>query len=175
MKPPAAWDRKDRRRHPRFRCQGNINLMQTGTDVETRASVSDISRNGCYVDTMSPLPADTSLHVSLALLGEVIEAEMTVRASHPALGMGLEFTRLDEKNQALLDKVLAQLKGGGKPVPTKAQAQPTSPVSLVNQEASVVLEALLQVLEAKGVLSRKEVLQALEKRAGRRSSKQPVT
>jgi len=105
----APWTGEERRLYPRYKQGGSVELIPQGMEFGTRAELSDISRDGCYVNTMSPLPAGISVRVTLELVDELIRAEAIIRASHPAVGMGLQFTRVDEENQARLDKVLAQL------------------------------------------------------------------
>ncbi|MFQ5791781.1 MAG: PilZ domain-containing protein [Acidobacteriota bacterium] len=160
----APWTGEERRRHPRYKCVGSVGLIPQGTELETRESLSDISHDGCYVNTMSPLSSGTSVRASLQLMGELIQTEAVVQVSHPAVGMGLKFMQLDKENRARLDKVLTQLAGEPKPGPPRAvESLPPSSPPVNTLETSAVLEALVEVLESKGVLSRQELLQAIER------------
>ena len=73
-----------------------------------RVNATDISGNGCYVETAMPLPVSTVLRVDIWIDQERISASATVRTRDPGVGMGIEFTGLpdDSKNrfQAHLDK-----------------------------------------------------------------------
>jgi len=159
----AGSTREERRRYPRYKCEGRAGLVVVGSDVETAGTLSDISRGGCYVETMSPLPTGTSMQATLEVKETRIEAEIVVGASHPAIGMGLNFVQLDEENEACLCRLLAELSKGSKPASAGAASAPAGSGPPQLGETPVLLEALVQILESKGFLTRKELLEAAEK------------
>ncbi len=59
------------------------------------ASVKELSLHGCYVDTPAPFSPKTSVVVKIFKSDEYFEAKATVVYSHPALGMGLAFSRCE--------------------------------------------------------------------------------
>jgi hypothetical protein len=81
--------------------------IQSMTQTCVMGKISEISRKGCYVDTLSPLPVGTSLNVvisrdegSFATAGNVIYA-------HKA-GMGVGFLDPTEDQLKMLDAWLAE-------------------------------------------------------------------
>ena len=74
-----------------------------------RVNATDISGNGCYVETVMPLPVSTVLRVDFWIDQEHVTTSATVRTRDPGVGMGIEFTGLpnDSKNrlQAYLEKL----------------------------------------------------------------------
>ena len=70
-------------------------------------SATDIGGRGCYVETLLPLALGTRLHIVFWIDHEKIKTTGVVRASDPGVGMGIEFTDLDnhvqERLQAHLD------------------------------------------------------------------------
>ena len=44
----------DRRQHPRYTVQVQIELRQEGSDVPMRLETTDLSRGGCYIQLISP-------------------------------------------------------------------------------------------------------------------------
>lgn len=159
----AVTSREERRRYTRHKCEGRAGLVVAGTDVETAGMLSDVSQGGCYVETMSPLSVGTSVRATLEVREIRIEAEAVVCASHPVIGMGLRFVQLDEENEARLQRLLAELGEGSTPAAAAADSFPLGPGPPKLGETPVLLEALVQILESKGVLTRKELLETIEK------------
>jgi hypothetical protein len=59
--------------------------------IRLRARCSDLSLQGCYVDTMNPFPVGTLACVELRTNDEVFRAIAQVSSSHAGMGMGLRF------------------------------------------------------------------------------------
>jgi len=74
-----------------------------------QTSATDIGGRGCYVETLLPLQLGTKVIITFWLDSEKIRTTGMVRASDPGVGMGIEFTALDnhvqERLQAHLDKL----------------------------------------------------------------------
>ncbi len=74
-----------------------------------RVNATDISGNGCYVETVMPLALGTAIRVDLWMDQERLSPSAVVRTRDPGVGMGIEFTGLPEEAkkrfQAHLDKV----------------------------------------------------------------------
>jgi hypothetical protein len=74
-----------------------------------RVNATDISGNGCYVESILPLAVGTTLRVDFWMESEKISTSAVVRTSDPGVGMGIEFIGMtpDSKQrlQAHLDKV----------------------------------------------------------------------
>jgi hypothetical protein len=82
-------------------------ITETGTDVSIGARVSDISKDGCYVDLRSALPQGTSVYIRIKTATEIFEALAIVSYKHPHLGMGLIFSEVNSESQAVLQKWIA--------------------------------------------------------------------
>lgn len=185
------WRGQDRRRYPRYRCPGEVEAVDLATNTKARGMVSDISLGGCYMDVVSPLASGTEVQIRVKTSGVVIETRGIVRASHPSMGMGLEFTEMSPENRARLDTLLAQLghqfaqevaepaevagfnryelseSDLAAPPPTPVLAPTPLSASTPTQtfETQVLLDTLLELLYSKRVLTREEFLRALEKAA----------
>jgi hypothetical protein len=74
-----------------------------------RVNATDISGNGCYVETAMPLAVSTVLRVDFWIDQEHISATASVRTRDPGVGMGIEFNGATEDTkrrfQAYLDKI----------------------------------------------------------------------
>jgi hypothetical protein len=82
-------------------------ITETGTDVSVGARVSDISKDGCYVDLRAALPQGTSVQIKINTATEFFEASAIAVYTHPHLGMGLVFSEVNPESQAVLQKWIA--------------------------------------------------------------------
>ena len=97
----------ERRRAPRY----PVSLEAEVTEVETGAKLSgrtsDVSRLGCYIDTITPSPKGTKIVVRLKHSDEIFQTGAVVIYSSQGLGMGVAFSNFSPDQQALLDGWLA--------------------------------------------------------------------
>ena len=77
---------EERRTTLRVPFVANAEITETGTDVSIGARVSDISKDGCYVDLRSALSEGTSVQIRIKTATEVFEALAIVGYKHPSLG-----------------------------------------------------------------------------------------
>jgi hypothetical protein len=98
----------NRRRFQRHKISFPLEFRDERVNTPMRVNATDISGNGCYVETAMPLPVSTVLRVDFWIDEERLSATATVRTRDPGVGMGIEFTGLpdDSKNrfQTHLDK-----------------------------------------------------------------------
>lgn len=139
----------ERRRYPRYPCSGTVLMSRPGGNPNT-LKLLDISLGGFYAETMSAFVVGTTATLEITAQGLSVRGEGMVRTSHPAVGNGVAFTKMDEQNWRQLSELVASLSG---PVPKTDEVQP---------EINVAIEALVQLLEARGVLTRADFLQQLQ-------------
>ena len=65
---------------------------------------ADISARGCYVETMLPLPVGKLLSITFWLDSERVRTPAVVRSCDGGVGMGIEFTGLDDKTRERLQQ-----------------------------------------------------------------------
>lgn len=104
--PPGS----ENRRFTRHKVQFPIEIrFQEGRRAHMHCSSTDIGGRGCYVETMVPLHISTEVIITFWIDSEKIETSGIVRTSDPGVGMGIEFTALEEhiqkRLQAYLDKI----------------------------------------------------------------------
>src|SRR5579864_2724402 len=99
----------NRRRFARHRISFPLELRDERVKTPMRVNATDVSGNGCYVETILPLQLGTTLRVEFWIEEEKISTSAVVRTSDPGVGNGVEFTGLtpDSKQrlQNYLDKV----------------------------------------------------------------------
>jgi hypothetical protein len=102
--PDATVDRRIATRHALVLAAEIIELPR-GAKLQGRTS--DISRTGCYVDTLNPIPQKSQVRLRLTYQGEVFEVQGLVVYVSPGLGMGVTFENVSPEQQARLNKWLS--------------------------------------------------------------------
>jgi hypothetical protein len=82
---------QERRRSPRYPFAASVEMRQGTSEDKITASVSELSMNGCYVQTIYPYPVGTALSVKVFTPTEFFEGQATVIYSQADHGMGLMF------------------------------------------------------------------------------------
>jgi hypothetical protein len=99
----------NRRKFVRHKISFPLELRDERVNTPLRVNATDISGNGCYVETVMPLPVATALRVDFWIGEERLSPSAIVRTRDPGVGMGIEFTGLPEESkkrfQAHLDKL----------------------------------------------------------------------
>jgi hypothetical protein len=93
---PAARPPDNRRKFLRHRISFPLELRDERVNTPMRVNATDVSGNGCYVETIMPLTVATSLKVDFWIDQEHISSSAVVRTRDPGVGMGIEFTGLTE-------------------------------------------------------------------------------
>jgi len=81
----------NRRNSPRFALILVAILTEVESDTRLSARTSDVSRTGCYIDTLNPIPQGTLVRVVLSQGEESFESRGRVMYVSPGLGMGIRF------------------------------------------------------------------------------------
>jgi hypothetical protein len=102
----AALTERDRRFHPRYTVQVQIELRQEGNDVPMRLATTDLSRAGCYIELMMPLSIGTHIQATLWLDGHPIVIQGRVITCHPQYGNGMMFEKFEDQAEQLFQQYL---------------------------------------------------------------------
>jgi len=99
----------NRRRFARHRISFPLEARDERVKTPMRVNATDISGNGCYVETILPLAVATALRVDFWMDSEKISTSAVDRTSDPGVGMGVEFIGMTpdakQRLQAHLDKI----------------------------------------------------------------------
>jgi hypothetical protein len=104
-KPPA----KDKRKYPRHRISFPIEIRDETIGADIGFKTADIAGQGCYVETMVPFPLKKAVTITFWLNSERITTTAIVRTSDGGVGMGIEFTGLEDATQKELQEHLENL------------------------------------------------------------------
>jgi len=99
---------QDKRHDPRIPLIAAVEVTEVATGTRLDARTSDISRTGCYIDTLNPTPVKTVVRVRLTHAGEVLDLPARIVYVSPGLGMGVRFDEnLSPAQLATLDRWLS--------------------------------------------------------------------
>ena len=107
----------NRRRFVRHKISFPLELRDERVNTPMRVNATDISGNGCYVETVMPLTVNTTLRLEFWIDQEHISTSATVRTRDPGVGMGIEFTGMTEDAKKRFQAHLETL-DPGLPAPT---------------------------------------------------------
>ena len=102
----------ERRLSPRFSFIANGELREENTDTRLTTRVSEISKTGCYLDMMNPLPNGTPFRLSIAAGGEIFQAQAKIIYAVEHMGAGVQFEQIDSKSAPILERWLAEAGAG---------------------------------------------------------------
>jgi hypothetical protein len=95
------------RKSPRFPFFASAQLIESRTDARLLARTSDISREGCYLDMLNPLPTGTRLKINVTHQNKQLDAVGLVVHSELNVGMGVRFEEIGQRS--VIDAWLAEL------------------------------------------------------------------
>jgi PilZ domain len=95
------------RKSPRFPFIASAQVTETRTEARLQARLSDISREGCYLDMLNPLPMGTRLKINVTHHDQQLDAVGRVVHSELNVGMGVQFEEIDQSS--VMDAWLAEL------------------------------------------------------------------
>lgn len=153
----------EKRRSPRYKCEGSIDIREEGCDVRTWAGFSDISLEGCYVEAQATYPAGTVLNLKLDIDDIRVETRGRVRVNYPYLGMGIAFIDTSEENVAALRRMIVSV---SRPnllmAATPMLSGPRDVVPVITDPVAAV-RALVDYFEGRSALMREDFLQILRR------------
>src|SRR5271163_3516816 len=99
----------ERRKSPRYSCQGSARVQQIGSAVATWATFIDISMHGCYIETAAPLAVGAVVALRLEANDVRFEATGEVRVVYPGLGMGISLAEISVENRERLRELMRSI------------------------------------------------------------------
>lgn len=111
MKPEERTEQRqdNRRKFVRHKVSYPLEMRDERVNTPLRVNATDISGNGCYVETVMPLNVATALRVDFWIEEEKLSTTAVVRTRDPGVGMGIEFTGLPDEDRKRFQTHLDQL------------------------------------------------------------------
>lgn len=98
----------ERRSAPRCQKVLAADVVELPRGARLSARTADISRTGCYIDTLNPVSQGSQVRVRITHHDETFEAIGRVVYVSYGLGMGIAFVEVSAEQLALLDRWLAE-------------------------------------------------------------------
>lgn len=108
----AVWTGDERRHSLRYPGADPVFVAQEGSRFPITGSLVDISRSGCYVETVTPLELQTNVKLIISAMGHEFRARGIVRLCHTSMGIGVEFTEMSQEDRAQLEQFISRLTSG---------------------------------------------------------------
>ena len=163
-------DPAERRRSPRFKCEGSAEFRVGGTDVRTWGTFTDVSVHGCYIEMTATFPVGAMVDLVLGLNGFRVSVKGEVRVSYPFLGIGVVFREISPENDRTLKAMVRSLVTAEGNSPSSSAGSPAAGAQAVGQPSivaiaspEVALQAVVDFFQSHSLLSRDEFLQLIRK------------
>ncbi len=167
----------ERRQHARYPFTATVEAVDSTSQARIQGRTSDLSRGGCYVDTISSFPKGSIVKMRLMKENRAFEAHAEVVYSLVGMGMGVKFTEVEPEELWTVEKWLGELSGELLPEPdVQLQAEPScdegKPADKDFQVLSEVLNDLLTEIMKRGALP-PEKCEAMLRKLSRAMSSKP--
>jgi len=161
---PAPANPVEKRTCPRYPFSPEVEVVDVQSVMRLRARLADISRNGCYVDTINPFAKDSAVTLTITRDNLSFKTNAKVVYSNVGMGMGLLFTTAEPHQLHVLGKWLSEL-SGGKVVEHTASNLSHQPETAthVDPELRKVVTDLVALLNGKNILNDSEGMALLRK------------
>jgi hypothetical protein len=181
---PATFGGDERRKFARHACRIETQVVTEDGSIGVPGTITDVSLGGCYVEMLSPLPVDSTIHLSLNPGTTTLHMSGKVRSSQTGLGMGVSFTGMGPEDFEKLwrfappttDATAPTKTPPMRPAPMRPSAPPRSSavgtsarsytaVESDSSESSTAeaLDALVRLLVNKRIFTQGELTEELEK------------
>ena len=97
------------RKTPRFSFIAEAEVMGPSNGTRVAARISELSSQGCYIDTINQFPMDTELRLRIRYGCSSCELPGRVIYTHSGYGMGVLFGEIASENRATLAAWLDEL------------------------------------------------------------------
>jgi hypothetical protein len=149
---------------PRFPFSPGVEAVDIQADTRILGRLSDISRNGCYVDTINPFAKDAAVTLTITRDNQSFKTQAKVVYSTNGMGMGLLFTTAEPEQLHVLGSWLNELSGlkvNEQQAPNPA-IQPDA-ANATDHELRKIVSELVALLNGKNILDDSEGMALLRK------------
>jgi PilZ domain len=98
------------RRCPRYSFYASAEIVELETKTRMTTRTSELSRYGCYLDMLNPLPLGTRVIIQILYNERTFGATGRVIYSHRNMGMGVAFDQMEAPHEQTLEKWLSALR-----------------------------------------------------------------
>jgi hypothetical protein len=166
---PPPVEPVEKRSCPRFPFSPAVEALDLQADTRILGRLSDISRNGCYVDTINPFAKNAAVTLTVTRDNQSFKTQAKVVYSKAGMGMGLLFTTAEPDQLRILGSWLHELSGGRTNEEEQSnvflQRETAKSTDVELKELRKVVSELVALLNGKNILSDSEGMTLLRKLA----------
>ena len=148
------------RNYNRYPCEGAAEIFQNGRCCGW-GKLNDISRGGCYLETVHPMVAGTEARLRITIAGSVLEIDARVVWTTPQVGMGLYFVIESQEEADHLAQIVDEVAGKVCPPAAEPAAQPqpgSTAIRITREAAPEILAKIIRRINEKGMVTRQELI-----------------
>jgi hypothetical protein len=166
--PPLPAERKEMRSCPRYPFSPSVEAIDVQANTRILGRLSDISRNGCYVDTINPFAKDATVTLTITKDNHSFKTQSKVVYSKDGMGMGLLFTTAEPEQLRVLGLWLGELSDRkvtdqGSPYLSVQINGAIEATHNSDPELRKIVTELISVLNGKSILSDSEGMSLLRR------------
>lgn len=105
----SGTSHRERRAVPRFSLIATVEIVEPVSDTHFSGRISEISRKGCYVDILNPLPQGTAIRLCISRDQGTFSTPGTIIYVQEGMGMGVVFVDPPADQLKILDSWLVEL------------------------------------------------------------------
>jgi hypothetical protein len=154
---------ENRRKYVRYSVTAEAEIVEQCSRVRITGRASDLSRGGCYVDSVSCLPMGSTVYIRLRHSETTFQAKAMITYLLPGMGMGIAFTDIAEDQIEIVSKWIGEL-GGESVAEPKIESEEINSIFGLEQptltnSSSGWREAMAELI---GLLTKRQVLTETE-------------
>jgi hypothetical protein len=100
---------REQRAVPRYTLIATVEIVEPASDVHISGRISEISRKGCYVDILNPLPVGTLIRLRVSRDQGAFSSPGKIIYLQEGMGMGVAFIDPPADQLKILESWLADL------------------------------------------------------------------
>jgi hypothetical protein len=153
----------DRRQANRYNFSATAEVLEIASGTRVSARAADLSRNGCYLDTLNPFAVGCKVQLCIRWNRAEFACSAMVRDSKTGMGMGVAFTDLDDTRKALLESWIEKVASPA-PGDLSSSLHPGNiECSMLSDERDALAVRLIELLHKKGLLDSGDLASLLNK------------
>lgn len=109
--PASQAHQQNRRRHPRYPCEGHAEVCLPSGGLLLRGKILDISLSGCFIQAPAmTLERGTSVEVYFSARQMQFRVAGNIAVLHPRKGAGIAFQRMIPRRTRQIAELVSELK-----------------------------------------------------------------
>ena len=150
MQASAEPKTDEHRRQARYQFTAAVEAVDASSQTRIQGRTSDLSRGGCYVDTISTFPAGSIVKMRFTKEMRTLEVDAEVIYSLTGMGMGVKFTGTAPEQLWTLENWVGELSGElpaqrGLPQAVEESCAPVNPADNDSQVLAEVITELMRL------------------------------